>query len=72
MGRPGHGLCKVTLDGQTLPRTISAGESQGLRLLAAFLPEKGWVLMQVEVGDGESEGLENGLQYRRDETLRQP
>ena len=45
----------VNLDGKTLRGTIPAGESEGLRLLAAFLPEEGWVLMQVEVGQGENE-----------------
>jgi predicted transposase YbfD/YdcC len=45
----------VNLDGKTLRGTIPAGESQGLHLLAAFLPDEGWVLMQVEVESKENE-----------------
>ena len=44
-----------TLDGGSLRGTIPAGELQGLHLLAAFLPEEGWVLMQMEGGDRERE-----------------
>ena len=45
----------VCIDGKTLRGTIPAGQSQGLHLLAAFLPEEGWVLMQVEVQGHENE-----------------
>ena len=45
----------VNVDGKTLRGTIPAGQTQGLHLLAAYSPEEGWVLMQVEVGDGENE-----------------
>jgi predicted transposase YbfD/YdcC len=45
----------VSLDGKTLRGTIAAGQSQGLHLLAAFLPDEGWVLMQVEVEGQENE-----------------
>lgn len=45
----------VNLDGKTLRGTIPAGETQGVHLLAAFLPEEGWVLYQVEVGSWENE-----------------
>ena len=45
----------MSLDGKTLRGTIAAGQSQGLHLLAAFLPEEGWVLMQVEVEGQENE-----------------
>ncbi len=39
----------VTLDGKTLRGTIPAGDSQGTHLLAAYMPQQGVVLMQVEV-----------------------
>lgn len=39
----------VTLDGKVLRGTIPAGETQGVHLLAAYVPEEGVVLMQVEV-----------------------
>lgn len=45
----------VNLDGKTLRGTIVAGQSQGLHLLAAFLPDEGCVLMQVEVEGQENE-----------------
>jgi predicted transposase YbfD/YdcC len=45
----------VNVDGKTLRGTIPAGESQGLHLLAAYLCNEGWVLMQVEVGKEENE-----------------
>jgi predicted transposase YbfD/YdcC len=45
----------VNVDGKTLRGTIPAGQTQGLHLLAAYSPEEGWVLMQVEVEDGENE-----------------
>ncbi len=35
--------------------TIPAGHSQGVHLLAAYWPEEGWVLFQVEVGNKENE-----------------
>jgi hypothetical protein len=35
--------------------TISAGHTRGVHLLAAFLPDEGWVLFQVEVGSKENE-----------------
>ena len=48
--QPGAGQSVVVaLDGKTLRGTISAGETRGRHLLAAFLPAEGWVLMQVEV-----------------------
>jgi len=54
--RPGAGKSvTVTLDGKTLRGTIPAGETQGDHLLAAYLPEEGWVLMQMEVGGHENE-----------------
>lgn len=45
----------IAMDGKTLRGTIPAGETQGLHLLAAYLPDEGWVLVQVEVGEGENE-----------------
>lgn len=45
----------VTLDGKVLRGTIPPGESQGVHLLAAYVPEYGIVLMQVEVGSKENE-----------------
>jgi predicted transposase YbfD/YdcC len=45
----------VSIDGKTLRGTIPAGQSQGVHLLAAYLPQEGWVLMQMEVGSHENE-----------------
>ena len=43
--QPGAGeSVELSLDGKTLRGTIPAGESQGLHLLAAYLPQEGWVL----------------------------
>ena len=46
---------QITLDGKTLRGTIPAGQSHGIHLLAAFAPEQGLVLFQVEVGSKENE-----------------
>jgi predicted transposase YbfD/YdcC len=54
--QPGAGQSVVVaLDGKTLRGTISAGQTHGRHLLAAFLPAAGWVLMQVEVESKENE-----------------
>jgi len=45
----------ISLDGKTMRGTIPAGQSRGVHLLAAFLPEEGWVMLQVEVGSKENE-----------------
>jgi predicted transposase YbfD/YdcC len=45
----------LNLDGKTLRGTIPAGKSKGVHLLAAYLPEEGWVMYQVEVGSWENE-----------------
>ena len=45
----------VTLDGKTLRGTIPVGQSQGLHLLAAYLPGEEVVLMQVEVAGKEKD-----------------
>ncbi len=39
----------VILDGKVLRGTIAAGETHGVHLLAAYAPERGVVLLQVEV-----------------------
>ena len=46
---------EINLDGKTLRGTIAAGQTQGLHLLAAYLPDAGIVLMQMEVGSKENE-----------------
>lgn len=51
----GRGNTVVSLDGKTLRATIPAGQSHGLHLLAAYLPNEGLVLLQVEVGSHENE-----------------
>ena len=45
----------ISLDGKTMRGTIPAGQTRGIHLLAAFLPDEGWVLIQVEVGSKENE-----------------
>jgi predicted transposase YbfD/YdcC len=45
----------IALDGKALRGTISAGQTQGRHLLAAYLPAEGWVLFQVEVASKENE-----------------
>jgi predicted transposase YbfD/YdcC len=45
----------INLDGKKLRGTLPAGRSQGVYLLAAFLPDEGWVLLQIEVRPGENE-----------------
>jgi hypothetical protein len=45
----------VTLDGKTKRGTIPKGQTQGVHLLAAYLPEEGIVLMQVVVDGKENE-----------------
>jgi len=39
----------ISIDGKVLRGTIAAGETQGTHLLAAYVPETGVVLMQLEV-----------------------
>src|SRR5207253_10771222 len=39
----------LTIDGKTLRGTIPSGASQGVHLVAAYLPHLGFVLAQVEV-----------------------
>lgn len=45
----------VAIDGKTLRGTIGLCEERGVHLLAAYLPEAGVVLMQVEVNSAENE-----------------
>lgn len=45
----------ISFDGKTMRGTIPAGQSRGVHLLAAFLPDEGWVVFQVEVGSKENE-----------------
>lgn len=45
----------VALDGKVLRGTIGEGETQGLHLLAAYAPERGVVLLQVEVSPQSNE-----------------
>ena len=45
----------IAIDGKTLRGTIPSGQSQGLHLLAAYLPREGLVLMQVAVESKENE-----------------
>lgn len=46
---------EINLDGKALRGTIPAGQTKGRHLLAAYLPDAGVVLMQVEVGAKENE-----------------
>jgi hypothetical protein len=46
---------EINLDGKALRGTIRAGQTQGLHLLAAYLPDEGIVLCQTEVGSKENE-----------------
>jgi len=45
----------INLDGKTLRGTIPAGQTRGVHLLAAYLPDEGWVLAQIAVGTKENE-----------------
>ena len=45
----------ITIDGKSMRGTIPKGETQGVHLLSAYLPEEGIVLGQVEVGNKENE-----------------
>ncbi len=45
----------LCFDGKTIRGTIPAGHTRGVHLLAAFLPQEGWVLVQVAVDRKENE-----------------
>ena len=40
----------ISLDGKTMRGTLPAGQTQGIRWLAAFLPDEGWVLIKSKSG----------------------
>src|SRR5215210_2195271 len=46
---------EINMDGKALRGTIKAGQTKGLHLLAAYLPDEGIVLCQMEVGSKENE-----------------
>jgi predicted transposase YbfD/YdcC len=48
-------LSALSMDGKVMCSTIPVGQTQGVHLLALYLPEHGVVLMQVEVEAGENE-----------------
>jgi predicted transposase YbfD/YdcC len=50
---PSDEPCQIILDGKVLRGTIPPGATQGTHLLAAYVPERGVVLMQIEV-DGKA------------------
>ena len=45
----------IAFDGKLLRGTIPAGQTRGVYLFAAFLPDEGWVAFQVEVDRKENE-----------------
>lgn len=45
----------IALDGKTMRGTIATGQSQGVHLLAAYVPAQGIVLVQVAVSNKENE-----------------
>ncbi|NJO21567.1 MAG: ISAs1 family transposase [Spirulinaceae cyanobacterium RM2_2_10] len=53
--QPARGSIVLALDGKTLRGTIPAGHTQGVHLLAAFLPHEGLVLAQAVVERKENE-----------------
>jgi len=52
--RPGHHL-RVSIDGKTLTGTIPLGQTQGVHLVAAYLPAAGVVVAQLAVPDKANE-----------------
>ncbi len=50
-----RGSCVLTIDGKTLRGTIPAGQTQGVQLVAAYLPATGVVLAPAQVADKENE-----------------
>jgi predicted transposase YbfD/YdcC len=45
----------IAIDGKTLRGTVHADQGPGQHLLAAYLPQEGWVLLQVEVANKANE-----------------
>lgn len=52
---PQRGSIQLSVDGKTLRGTIPLGESQGVHLLAAYLPKQGVVLAQMRVDEKSNE-----------------
>jgi len=52
---PARGSIILAVDGKTLRGTIPAGQTSGVHLVAAYLPEQGVVLAQVAVEQKENE-----------------
>lgn len=54
--QPGAGTsARLCFDGKTMRGTIPAGQSRGEHLLGVFLPDEGWMIIQVEVDGKENE-----------------
>jgi hypothetical protein len=53
--RGGRGGLLVTIDGKTLRGTIPLGQTQGVHLIAAYLPQEGVVLAQLQVEEKANE-----------------
>ncbi len=53
--QPQRASLALCIDGKTLRGTIPAGQSQGVQLVAAYLPKQGVVLAQVHVKAGTNE-----------------
>ena len=52
---PRRGSIQLAIDGKTLRGTIPLGETRGVHLLAAYLPEQGVVLAQMRVAEKSNE-----------------
>lgn len=52
---PRRGSVQVALDGKTLRGTIPLGETRGVHLLAAYLPQQGVVVAQMRVNEKSNE-----------------
>jgi predicted transposase YbfD/YdcC len=52
---PARGSIILAVDGKTLRGTIPAGQTRGVHLVAAYLPEQGVVLAQLQVDTKENE-----------------
>lgn len=53
--RPARGSVILAVDGKTLRGTIPVGHTRGVHLVAAYLPEEGVVLAQLDVDTKENE-----------------
>jgi hypothetical protein len=62
----------LCLDGKTLKGSIRLGESQGVHLLAAYLPMQGVVLEQVQVSTSGNEVSAAPLLLRTEEFASRP